>query len=146
MTKRKRKESKESKESKKSKKIVQGIIQCSQCLNGTVYRSPSGLYYHMKRWHGHKPKTRNRVLPNEKGFGEDGAPRRQGHGAPKKPKKDSTKIGTTTSDFVKRRLNMDLSYVPCIEDDFWSEENEYRRVVEVLIKTGRRLLSQLYYN
>ena len=84
MTKKKR--NRKSKKSKKSKKK----ICCNICINGTFYRGASGLYYHMKRWHGHKPKTRNRVLPNEKGFGEDGAPRRQGPGAPKKAKKKNT--------------------------------------------------------
>ena len=141
MTKKKR--NRKSKKSKKSKKK----ICCNICLNGTFYRSASGLYYHMEKNHGYMSrKKQKKLLLLPLPFKEDILLRRQGCNAPKKPKKDSTKIGTTTSDFVKRRLNMDLSYVPCIEDDFWSEENEYRRVVEVLIKTGRRLLSQLYYN
>jgi len=139
---------KKNRKSKKSKKKIccnKKKICCNICLNGTFYRGASGLYYHMKTKHGIKPKTRNRVLPNEKGFGEDGAPRRQGPGAPKKAKKkNTTNTNSTTS--AQRCLDMTLSYVPSISPDFWSEENEYRRVSEVLIETGQRLLSQLYYD
>jgi hypothetical protein len=121
--------------------------KCKNCTK--TYASDSGLHYHMEKNHGFMSRKKQKkllllLLPLP--FKEDILLRRQGCNAPKKPKKDSTKICMTTSDFVKRRLNMDLSYVPCIEDDFWSEENEYRRVSEVLIETGQRLLSQLYYN
>ena len=141
---------------KKKTKSVKNLC-CNICPHGKVYSGPSGLWYHMKKYHGYIPnpikkqKTYHDHIPNPRKkqklplplpFCENISLRRSGCNAPKKPKKDSTKIGTTTSDFVKRRLNMVRSCVPCIEYDFWSEENECRREKEVLIEMGRKILSQ----
>ena len=98
MSKRKRESKKKQKKQKKQKKIY-----CKICPNGTIYAGESGLYYHMKTHHGHIPNPRKKQkLPLPLPFRDDNIIlRRLGYKKPKKPKNDTTNIGTTTSDVAK---------------------------------------------